>query len=128
MSYQRIAAEIHALRQNYRVTHTTNCSVIKLHNFEVPNGWAPSPIVVRLELSNHYPDIPPEISVPADLTYQTVTPKSIKKNPYSDWARYQLPTPWTPEKTLSVLVEELYNDMITPFPATSTKKTTGVDP
>lgn len=119
MDPARIAAEIRTVEEmGYTVTRDAGYSQIVIRNVELPMGWQPQQIDIELQLGRDYPYTPPAVHVPADLTYQTMTPPQMTPvSPYEERTRYNMNLNWHPKQcTLSTVVDKFLNEMAVPFP------------
>ncbi|USZ68533.1 hypothetical protein NGM10_02045 [Halorussus salilacus] len=97
--------EHRALQREYDVRPAADEQTIVLDAVELPEGWEPRTIDIRIELSEHHPRNPPKWVLPGELRLNGRVPRHILSSGH--WlARGQLgdpiiywPTDWDPARS-----------------------------
>jgi hypothetical protein len=112
--------EHRALQRDYDVRPSADQRTIVIEDIELPEGWRPRTIDVRIELSEHHPRNPPKWVLPGELRLHGRVPRHILSS--GQWlARGQLgdpiiywPADWDPaQSSLREETDVMLADLLT---------------
>jgi len=69
--------EYRALQREYDVRPADGEQTLVLEGIELPEGWTPQTISVRIELPEHFPQTAPKWRLPGDLRYEGGVPRHL---------------------------------------------------
>ena len=69
--------EYRALQREYDVRPASEDRTIVLENIELPEGWTPETIDIRIDLAEQHPQSPPKWVLPGTLRYDGRVPRHL---------------------------------------------------
>lgn len=114
---QRLEDDVQELREQYKVKTDIHEEGAEIHvkNVDLPTFWKPGTSEILFEVSELYPNNPPEIYIPENLSYAGHCVHKLKcsKDGYNKWCREDMD--WDPvHHTLDTLMELLLVGMRDP--------------
>lgn len=117
-----LAREIRELGRHYRARFDADERTINLDGINLPSGWSPRTITVRVELPAHWPQTAPRLVFPWNLRYEKRVPRHLLNSgqwlvrggqlgdPFIYW-----PAQWDPQtSTLNGVIDTALADLTRP--------------
>lgn len=73
----RLPGEYQALQRQYTVSYDPEERLIHLDEIELPDGWAPNVVTVKIKLPPHFPHGGPRWLFPGELRYDGRIPRHL---------------------------------------------------
>lgn len=117
MDEHRVRKEVKELQKDYRVKWSLDKGYVMITRYGYPKGWSPRTAPLFFSLPYTYPQQPPDVYLPPDMTYNGETVVHQLRPNDDGWRKWCIDRlPWQPDNhTLYTMTQLMHQSLMKPY-------------